>query len=611
MKKNDLLKNNDNIIRILDINNENVLIIDCIKRTVPKWFDLASLNDYILCEESALYNLTGNIPLQIEDLEPKIREYAYKRYTLIAAILPFISDDKERCYMTRKIANQNKISIQTVKNTLCLYLSFQNMAILAPKPQLNEKALTDFEKNIRWALNKFYYTKRQNSLKTAYMLMLKERYCDKTGELVKSYPSIHQFRYFYRKYRKIQTYYISRYGLKAYQRNNRPLIGDGIREFAPAVGVGMFDSTICDIYLINESGNLVGRPILTACIDAYSGLCLGYSLSWEGGVYSIRTLLLNIITNKVELCRKFGIIISKKDWDSSGILPGVFVTDKGSEYKSENFEQIAELGVTIVNLSAYRPELKGAVEKFFDVIQNLYKPHLKGKGIIEPDFRERGSHDYRQDACLTIKDFEKVLLYCIIHYNSKNVIENFPYTDDMIKENIKPYASEIWKWNKNKAGANLIPVNKNQLILTLLPRTTGTFTRQGLKVNKLRYHCEGYTEQYLTGGIAMVAYNPDNVSEIWLIEKGNYINFSLIDSRFKDKSLDECESLKKAQRQIIMGLDEERTQAEISLIKHIEAISENAIKQDNVCVKSVRETRKKEQTINHVDIMSGGVLNDN
>ena len=103
----------------------------------------------------------------------------------------------------------------------------------------------------------------------------------------------------------LQNYYISRGGIKNYQRNNRPLLGDGVQAFAHSVGFAMLDSTICDIYLINDSGGLVGRPILTACIDGYSGLCCGYSLSWEGGVYSLRSLMLNVITDKKEWCRKW------------------------------------------------------------------------------------------------------------------------------------------------------------------------------------------------------------------------------------------------------------------------------------------------------------------
>ena len=122
--------------------------------------------------------------------------------------------------------------------------------------------------------------------------MLKNKYCDENGELAEDYPTFYQFRYFYRKTKNMQNYYISRNGLKNYQRNNRPLLGDGVHAFAQSVGKGMIDSTICDIYLVNNTGDVIGRPVLTACVDAYSGLCCGYSLSWEGGIYSLKKLML-------------------------------------------------------------------------------------------------------------------------------------------------------------------------------------------------------------------------------------------------------------------------------------------------------------------------------
>jgi hypothetical protein len=58
----------------------------------------------------------------------------------------------------------------------------------------------------------------------------------------------------------------------------------------------------------------------------------------------------------------------------------------------------------------YRPELKGLVEKLFDLIQNAYKDFLKGKGVIMEDYQERGAHDYRQDAILTILEFERIVI---------------------------------------------------------------------------------------------------------------------------------------------------------------------------------------------------------
>ena len=119
----------------------------------------------------------------------------------------------------------------------------------------------------------------------------------------------------------MQTYYISRNGLKSYQRNNRPLTGDGVQQFAQAIGVGMLDSTICDIYLVDDAHNLIGRPVLTACVDAFSGLCCGYSLSWEGGVYNLRGLMLNTIADKQEWCKRFVSLSAKRNGHAANCPP--------------------------------------------------------------------------------------------------------------------------------------------------------------------------------------------------------------------------------------------------------------------------------------------------
>ncbi len=609
MKKHDLLRSGDSIIRVLDVQDDRILMIDCLKHSMPVWVESELLESYVGCTGGELFGVSSvDVIGDTDALDADQRKIMHERYTMIAPILPFISDDKVRSKLICSIAEDYQVSKQTIRNYLCLYLSYLDMAVLAPKKRKNERGLSENEKNMRWALNKFFYTTKKQSLMTAYTMMLKERYCDAMGVLAEEYPSFYQFRYFYRKTRKMQNFYISRDGLKNYQRNNRPLIGEGVQEFAPAVGVGMLDATVCDIYLINDEGNLVGRPILTACIDAYSSLCCGYSLTWEGGVYSLRGLMLNIIADKVTWCRRYGISIQKEDWDCDR-LPGTFVTDMGSEYKSENFEQIAELGVTVVNLPSYRPELKGLVEKFFDLIQEMYKKHLKGKGVIEPDYQERGVHDYRKDACLTMMDFEEIILRCMIYYNSQRIIENFPYTEAMIADKVKPYASCIWEWGKSLIGANLIGVDGRELMLTLLPRTTGKFGRTGLKVNKLRYHCEGYTEQYLTGGTVTVAYNPEDVTSVWVIENGIYTEFTLIESRFKGKDLVEIQELQSDQRAITKNEMRNNLQAQIDLAQHIEAIAGSACKASghmDVHMKNIRSTRKREQMKNHQDYMKEG-----
>ncbi|MEY8419226.1 Mu transposase C-terminal domain-containing protein [Oscillospiraceae bacterium 44-5] len=603
MKKYDLLRSGDTIIRVLEVQGGRVLIIDCIKRTMPVWIEVDTLESYSECSSNELSEVTGGIMVGTDDLDAEQRKTMYERYTMIAPILAFIADDRMRSRLICSVAAEHGVSKQTVRSYLCLYLAY--MDVSAPRRREDDRQLTQDEKNIRWALNKFFYTTKKQSLMTAYTMMLKEKYCDGLGVLAEEYPSFYQFRYFYRKTRNLQNFYISRDGLKNYQRNNRPLTGDGVQEFAPAVGTGMFDATVCDIYLVNDTGNLVGRPILTACVDAYSGLCCGYSLSWEGGVYSLRGLMLNIVADKVSWCGRFGISINREDWDCDK-LPAMFVTDMGSEYTSENFEQIAELGVTVVNLPSYRPELKGLIEKFFDLVQDSYKKHLKGKGVIEPDYQERGAHDYRKDACLTMTDFEKIILHCIIYYNSQRIVENFPYTEDMIAAHVKPYASQIWNWGKSQIGANLIGIGKKDLMLTLLPRTTGRFSRYGLKVNKLRYHCEGYTEQYLSGGSVTVAYNPEDVTCVWLLEDGSYVEFTIIESRYQGKYLTAIQELQTSQRDIARGAVRDNLQAQINLAQHIEVIAGSNAGRGDVHMKNIRSTRRREQTKNHQDYMKEG-----
>lgn len=125
------------------------------------------------------------------------------------------------------------------------------------------------------------------------------------------------------------------------------MLGDGVQEYASHVGVAMLDATICDIYLVNEAGGLVGRPILTACIDAYSGLCCGYTLSWEGGTYSLRGLMLSVIEDKAAYCKQFGMV------RSSGIPRIVIVGACGAAITS--LRMAARVGRRCCERRPFRP----------------------------------------------------------------------------------------------------------------------------------------------------------------------------------------------------------------------------------------------------------------
>nr|WP_294487056.1 Mu transposase C-terminal domain-containing protein [uncultured Anaerosporobacter sp.] len=595
MKQNDVIKNSEGIIfRVLELNDNKLFVVDCNKKRMPFWINVEEVAD---CEE---YELSALDEVIEQDALAKMNQ----RFTMIAEILPVLSSENERNYTIAEVSGRFTVSKQTLRSYLWRYLVFQDKRALAPVVrEASEKQLSKDEKNIRWSLNKFYYTSHKCSLQYAYRMMLKEKYCDTDGRLIESYPSFHQFRYFYRKTRKLENQYISRYGLKYYQRNLRPCVGESVQTFASAPGAAaMFDSTICNIFLLDESKtNIVGRPILTICVDGFSGMILGYYLSWEGGVYSLRELMCNIIADKVEHCNRYGIAVAKDEWPSQ--FPGCFVTDKGREYTSQTFSQLAELGVTIVDLPAYRPELKSSVERAFQGLDELMKPYLQGKGYIENDYQERGSKDYRAMASLNLIEFEAILLRCIIFYNNKRLMKDFPYTEQMIRDKVKPHPNDIWNWGfNNLPGCNLIEVDKSQLLLTLLPRAKGRFSRFGLTVNKLRYHNQAYKEMYLKGGEIVAAYNPEDITYVFVINKGNYVRFNLIDTRFEGKSLSCVEDLKKEQGLIMKEAEVEKLQAEIDLARNIQIITSRG-NNDNRSIKDIRKNRQKETKRKHRDII--------
>ena len=205
MKKYDLLQSDDSIIRVLVVQGDRVLIIDCIKRTMPVWVERNTLESYSECTSGELSESTGGVVVGVDDLDADQRKTMYERYTMVAPVLSFVADDRMRSRLICSVAEDHRVSTQTVRSYLCLYLAYMDVTALAPKRREDERALTQDEKNIRWALNKFFYTTKKHSLMTAYTMMLKEKYCDGLGVLAEEYPSFYQFRYFYRKTRSVNA----------------------------------------------------------------------------------------------------------------------------------------------------------------------------------------------------------------------------------------------------------------------------------------------------------------------------------------------------------------------------------------------------------------------
>ena len=175
MQKADIAYINNTFYRILKTSDNQTLVIDCLHPKMPFW---TLRTQYTPLPEKQLYDALNIAPPAEQELTSDQMRIAHERYTLIAPILYHLGDNTATANIISSISEEHNISKQTIRRYLYQYLIFQTITVLAPKVHTKEKVLTKDEKNMRWALNKFFYTRRQNSLVTAY-----ESY----------YPIIHPF----------------------------------------------------------------------------------------------------------------------------------------------------------------------------------------------------------------------------------------------------------------------------------------------------------------------------------------------------------------------------------------------------------------------------------
>ncbi len=88
MDKNTLLRNGDWVVRVLYIDGDRRLVIDCCKMTMPRWESAESLKYWDTCAEGDYHIHDAPTAEQLTTAERKVMR---ERYTLIAPMLPFVT----------------------------------------------------------------------------------------------------------------------------------------------------------------------------------------------------------------------------------------------------------------------------------------------------------------------------------------------------------------------------------------------------------------------------------------------------------------------------------------------------------------------------------------
>ncbi|MBD2070352.1 DDE-type integrase/transposase/recombinase [Leptolyngbya sp. FACHB-671] len=476
----------------------------------------------------------------------------------------------------------------------------------ATLPEIGEgRNIDEADRRIfRVSINYFYETSKKNPLKTAYKLMLKayyteEIYCFEDGskktKLISpgERPTFTQFKYWYEQELDIEKALIRRKGEKTYLLENRAVLGTSTAEVIGPGSRFQIDATVADVYIVSSYNPnwIVGRPVVYVVIDVFSRMIVGVYVGLEGPSWlGAMMALVNTATNKIPFCEEYGISITDEEW-SCCHLPYTLLADRG-ELLGTPIETLSKnLHVKIENTASYRADWKGIVERRFRTIHGHVKPFVPG--YIDVDFRKRGGKDYRLDGKLTIKDFTKIIIKCILHHNNRDYIESYSRQEMMVADNVQTIPAELWKWGIRNRSGRLRSFPEDIIKLNLLPRDRGTVTSRGIRFKGMSYTCEKAIKQrwfekarnssldkeskYL--GISYDLRQP-NFIYIRDVDGRGFEKCFLLDSeeRYLNKSIEEVEHLHQSERLDRKTYESDELQHDVDLATDIEEIVAEAEK---------------------------------
>ena len=479
-----------------------------------------------------------------------------KRLELIQPLLDAgdaaVMDKQYRLNVAKDIAERYSTTHRTVLKLFYRYLATGQL--LSPKaraPSTNP----DFD----WASRTFYFSAKKLSLRSAYEMMLLQRYTDFEGNLAPIHPSFGSFRaYFYsRNYHKSPRKIIARDGLTHFQRNCQPAFGSA-SEWRKSPGSYQMDATEADIYLLSPGGEPF-RPYIYLAVDSATQLIAG---AWAGVTCdesAVMRCLENACRDKVEWCEQHGVVIDPEQWPSHG-LPYEVITDKGREFCGARMQELCRrYGVELIAQAPFRPDRKGLVEKAFNLLQERFKPLLRGKGVIEPDAQERWAVDYRNQATLTLEDFIQVLIHCIVYLNSGRTLSS----------GCTP--AQLWQ----SSTPQLLDVDANSLYLMSLPRAAAKLTRKGLRVNGILYVPTDMDGLFLADTCSL-SYDPANLSRVYLAEHDFRPCMAAPGQGVEEQSLSDYQATQEGRRAMLREAEGVATSASINCLRAIQGVIERA-----------------------------------
>lgn len=266
----------------------------------------------------------------------------------------------------------------------------------------------------------------------------------------------------------------ARLGAYATKRLYRPVVGQvEVHRILERVEV---DHSPIDILVIDEETGLIrGKPWITAALDRYSRMILGFYICFhEPSTYSIMNCLKHAIDIKTDYLARYPDI--KEEWPCYGI-PDLIASDNGMDLHSDGLRLFCqELGTQQLFCPAKEPEYKGAMERWFRTYSKGLIHQLPG--TVFSNVTERGDYDSEGRAAIDIN--------VLTHLITKWIVEVYHC---QIHRSLRTTPLNKWKEGLQHRAIELPAYPQQMDVLVGIP-TSRTLFKYGVELENLRYQSD-------------------------------------------------------------------------------------------------------------------------
>ncbi len=333
-------------------------------------------------------------------------------------------------------------------------------------------------------MNNIHFTRVEvvNGISTYVLLPANER------------PTFKQFEYYASKKISKDEKDVIKTSQMEYRNNQRLLNSDSLFGVAGPGDMVEIDACEADVSLVSSinKNKCVGRPIVYFMIDVYSRIILAVSVAFDNNsLLGVTSLLLNLADNKKEYCERYGLGFDDDRLWPSNIIPNRIRVDRGSEFKSKEFDRIClALGIERDNVTGGSGSLKGVIEQSFHQMHVNQNVRLEDRGLIE----KRYDSKHHEEATLTIDEFTKIIINFVLTHNQK-YLETYPVTRDMVEKGIKAIPAVLWEYGVENFMTPRPIQNYEQYYYDLMTPIKAKVSRKGIEYKNLIYNCN---DPYLT-----------------------------------------------------------------------------------------------------------------